>query len=99
MAVNASILAVPGLGTQLAMKALCSISFILCVYSIIGCAIAQQLVQSLRYLDFSVRSSSFFLFAAWSDNIDWIGILLTRGDGHFCDPCEYTDVHIPDEVK
>ncbi|KAG2081826.1 uncharacterized protein F5147DRAFT_805482 [Suillus discolor] len=53
MAVNASILAVPGLGTQLAMKALCSISFILCVYSIIGCAIAQQLVQSLRYLDFS----------------------------------------------
>ncbi|KAG2089635.1 uncharacterized protein F5147DRAFT_788278 [Suillus discolor] len=53
MAVNASILAVPGLGTQLATKALCSISFVLCVYCIVGCMIAQQLVQRLRYLDFS----------------------------------------------
>ncbi|KAG1776436.1 hypothetical protein EV702DRAFT_1198122 [Suillus placidus] len=38
MAVNASILAIPGLGAQIATKTLCSISFILSVYCILGLA-------------------------------------------------------------
>ncbi|KAG2110097.1 hypothetical protein DEU56DRAFT_920244 [Suillus clintonianus] len=38
MAVNASILAVPGLGTQLTTKTMCSISFVLSFYCIIGYA-------------------------------------------------------------
>ncbi|KAG1781192.1 hypothetical protein EV702DRAFT_1193377 [Suillus placidus] len=54
MAVDASILAIPGLGSQLATKALCSVSFILSVYCIIGCTIAQQFSSRLRSLDFVV---------------------------------------------
>ncbi|KAG1724187.1 hypothetical protein EDB19DRAFT_2043566 [Suillus lakei] len=53
MAVNASILAIPGLGSQLATKTLCSISFLLSVYCIIGCTIAQYFGQRLRSLDFA----------------------------------------------
>ncbi|KAG2108984.1 uncharacterized protein F5147DRAFT_652562 [Suillus discolor] len=37
LAVNASILAIPGIGTQIATKTLCSISFIFSVYCILGC--------------------------------------------------------------
>ncbi|KAG2108076.1 hypothetical protein DEU56DRAFT_920528 [Suillus clintonianus] len=54
MAVNASILAVPGLGTQLTTKTMCSISFVLSFYCIIGCAIAQHFGHRLRSLDFAV---------------------------------------------
>ncbi|KAG1779649.1 hypothetical protein EV702DRAFT_1195022 [Suillus placidus] len=54
MAVDASILAIPGLGSQLATKALCSVSFILSVYCIIGCTIAQQFSSRSRSLDFAV---------------------------------------------
>ncbi|KAG0693842.1 hypothetical protein DFH29DRAFT_881151 [Suillus ampliporus] len=53
MAVNASILAVPSLGSQLTTKTLCSISFILSVYCIIGCTMAQHFGQRLRSLDFA----------------------------------------------
>ncbi|KAG2353402.1 hypothetical protein BDR07DRAFT_1496316 [Suillus spraguei] len=53
MAVNASILAIPGLGLPLATKTLCTISFLLSVYCIIGCAVAQQFGQRLRSLDFA----------------------------------------------
>ncbi|KAG1806684.1 uncharacterized protein HD556DRAFT_1303093 [Suillus plorans] len=42
MAVNASILAIPGLGSTLATKTLCSISFVLSVHCIIACMVAQQ---------------------------------------------------------
>ncbi|KAG2750664.1 hypothetical protein P692DRAFT_201864549 [Suillus brevipes Sb2] len=58
MAVNASILAIPGLGAQIATKTLCSISFILSVYCILGCAIAQNFGQRLRSLDFAVQLTS-----------------------------------------
>ncbi|KAG1868023.1 hypothetical protein C8R48DRAFT_761059 [Suillus tomentosus] len=53
MAVNASILAIPGLGSQLTTKTLCSISFLLSVYCIIGCTMAQHFGQRLRSLDFA----------------------------------------------
>ncbi|KAG1848374.1 hypothetical protein C8R48DRAFT_730110 [Suillus tomentosus] len=55
MAVDASILAIPGLGSQLTTKTMCSISFILSVYCIIGCTMAQHFGQRLRSLDFAVR--------------------------------------------
>ncbi|KAG2753247.1 hypothetical protein P692DRAFT_20871015 [Suillus brevipes Sb2] len=55
MAVNASILAIPGLGTQPATKALCSISFVLSVYCIVVCTMAQYFGYRLRSLDFAVR--------------------------------------------
>ncbi|KAG1893304.1 uncharacterized protein F5891DRAFT_1196534 [Suillus fuscotomentosus] len=54
MAVDASILAIPGLGSQLATKVLCSISFILSVYCIVACTIAQQFSSRMRSLDFAV---------------------------------------------
>ncbi|KAG1751526.1 uncharacterized protein EDB91DRAFT_1078293 [Suillus paluster] len=54
MAVNASILAVPGLGTQLTTKMMCSISFVLSFYCIIGGAMAQHFSHRLRSLDFVV---------------------------------------------
>ncbi|KAG1845193.1 hypothetical protein F4604DRAFT_1937099 [Suillus subluteus] len=54
MAVNASILAIPGLGTQPATKALCSISFVLSVYCIVVCTMAQHFGYRLRSLDFAV---------------------------------------------
>ncbi|KAG1844135.1 hypothetical protein C8R48DRAFT_780430 [Suillus tomentosus] len=54
LAVNASILAIPGLGAQIATKTLCSISFVLSVYCILGCAIAQNFGHRLRSLDFAV---------------------------------------------
>ncbi|KAG1799152.1 hypothetical protein EV424DRAFT_1546083 [Suillus variegatus] len=54
MAVDASILAIPGLGSQLATKALCSVSFILSVYCIVACTIAQQFSSRMRSLDFAV---------------------------------------------
>lgn len=54
MAVNTSILAVPGLGAQLATKTMCSISFVLSFYCIIGCAMAQHFGHRLRSLDFAV---------------------------------------------
>ncbi|KAG2150139.1 hypothetical protein BD769DRAFT_1659671 [Suillus cothurnatus] len=53
MAVNASILAIPGLGSQLTTKTLCSISFLLSVYCIIGCTMAQHFAQRLKPLDFT----------------------------------------------
>ncbi|KAG1894110.1 uncharacterized protein F5891DRAFT_1195667 [Suillus fuscotomentosus] len=53
MAVDASILAIPGLGSQLTTKTMCSISFILSVYCIIGCTMAQHFGQRLRSLDFA----------------------------------------------
>ncbi|KAG2120280.1 hypothetical protein BD769DRAFT_1671701 [Suillus cothurnatus] len=53
MAVNASILAIPGLGSQLTTKTLCSISFLLSVYCIIGCTMAQHFAQRLKSLDFA----------------------------------------------
>ncbi|KIK33944.1 hypothetical protein CY34DRAFT_98790 [Suillus luteus UH-Slu-Lm8-n1] len=59
MAVNASILAVPGLGAQLATKTMCSISFVLSFYCIIGCAMAQHFGHRLRSLDFAVRTILF----------------------------------------
>ncbi|KAG2113271.1 hypothetical protein BD769DRAFT_1673805 [Suillus cothurnatus] len=55
MAVNASILAIPGLGSQLTTKTLCSISFLLSVYCIIRCTMAQHFAQRLKSLDFAVR--------------------------------------------
>ncbi|KAG2346004.1 hypothetical protein BDR05DRAFT_998055 [Suillus weaverae] len=58
MAVNTSILAIPGLGAQITTKTLCSISFILSVYCILGCAIAQNFGQRLRSLDFAVQLTS-----------------------------------------
>jgi hypothetical protein len=63
MAVDTSILAIPGLGSQLATRALCSVSFILSVYCIIGCMIAQQFSSRIRSLDFVVHST--FISAAW----------------------------------
>lgn len=63
MAVDASILAIPGLGSQLATRALCSVSFILSVYCIIGCTIAQQFSSRIRSLDFAVRIT--FISATW----------------------------------
>ncbi|KAG1744750.1 hypothetical protein EDB19DRAFT_1906467 [Suillus lakei] len=54
MAVNTSILAIPGLGSQLATKVLCSVSFILSIYCIIGCTMAQQFSSRIRSLDFAV---------------------------------------------
>jgi hypothetical protein len=60
MAVDASILAIPGLGSQVATKALCSVSFILGFYCIIGCTIAQQFCHRMRSLDFAVRFTYVF---------------------------------------
>ncbi|KAG1906186.1 uncharacterized protein F5891DRAFT_1182404 [Suillus fuscotomentosus] len=54
MAVDASILAIPGLGSALATKTLCSISFVLSAYCIIACTIAQQFGHRMRSLDFAV---------------------------------------------
>jgi len=54
MAVNASILAIPGLGSTTATKALCSISFILSFYCIIGWTVAQHFGHRMRSLDFAV---------------------------------------------
>ncbi|KAG1761226.1 hypothetical protein EDD22DRAFT_954207 [Suillus occidentalis] len=54
LAVNASILAVPGLGAPSATKMLCSISFILSVYCIVACTMAQHFGYRLRSLDFAV---------------------------------------------
>lgn len=65
MAVNASILAVPGLGAQLATKTMCSISFVLSFYCIIGCAMAQHFGHRLRSLDFAVRTILFVVTHAW----------------------------------
>ncbi|KAG1887990.1 uncharacterized protein F5891DRAFT_1199429 [Suillus fuscotomentosus] len=53
LAVNASILAVPGLGSPSATKTLCSISFILSVYCIVACTMAQHFGYRLRSLDFA----------------------------------------------
>ncbi|KAJ8587029.1 hypothetical protein M405DRAFT_934992 [Rhizopogon salebrosus TDB-379] len=53
MIVNASILAIPGLGSTIATKALCSISFILSFYCIIGCMVAQYFGHRMRSLDFA----------------------------------------------
>ncbi|KAG1741382.1 hypothetical protein EDD22DRAFT_959048 [Suillus occidentalis] len=53
LAVNASILAVPGLGAPSATKTLCSISFILSVYCIVACTMAQHFGYRLRSLDFA----------------------------------------------
>lgn len=69
MAVDASILAIPELGAQLATKTLCSISFILSVYCIIACAVAQQFGHRLRSLDFAVRLS-FFSTWIWRSQVD-----------------------------
>ncbi|KAG2743274.1 hypothetical protein P692DRAFT_20183474 [Suillus brevipes Sb2] len=60
MAVDASILAIPGLGSALATKTLCSISFVLSAYCIIACTIAQQFRHRMRSLDFAVWSSYFY---------------------------------------
>ncbi|KAG1837999.1 hypothetical protein F4604DRAFT_1941882 [Suillus subluteus] len=54
MAVDASILAIPGLGTQIATKTLCSISFVFSVYCILGCTMAQHFNHRMRSLDFAV---------------------------------------------
>ncbi|KAG1874031.1 hypothetical protein C8R48DRAFT_769418 [Suillus tomentosus] len=53
MAVDASILAIPGLGSTFATKTLCSISFILSVHCIIACTLAQQFGHRMRSLDFA----------------------------------------------
>ncbi|KAG1717740.1 hypothetical protein EDD22DRAFT_964497 [Suillus occidentalis] len=53
LAVNASILAVPGLGAPSPTKTLCSISFILSVFCIVACTMAQHFGYRLRSLDFA----------------------------------------------
>ncbi|KAG1850561.1 hypothetical protein C8R48DRAFT_778213 [Suillus tomentosus] len=53
MAVDASILAIPGLGSPLPTKTMCSISFVLSVYCIIACTMAQHFSHRMRSLDFA----------------------------------------------
>ncbi|KAG2336432.1 hypothetical protein BDR05DRAFT_953363 [Suillus weaverae] len=59
MAVDASILAVPGLGSLLPTKTM-SISFILSAYCIIACMVAQHFSHRMRSLDFVVQLLSRF---------------------------------------
>ncbi|KAG1817876.1 hypothetical protein EV424DRAFT_1540227 [Suillus variegatus] len=54
LAVNTSILAVPGLGAPSPIKTLCSISFILSVFCIVACTMAQHFGYRLRSLNFAV---------------------------------------------
>lgn len=54
MVVNASILAVPGLGSTTITKSFCSISFILNFYCIIAWMVGQHFGHRLRSLDFAV---------------------------------------------
>jgi hypothetical protein len=60
MAVDASILAIPGLGSLLPTKTMCSISFVLSAYCIIACAVVQRFSHRMRSLDFAVRLSLCF---------------------------------------
>lgn len=98
LAVNASILAVPGLGAPSPTKTLCSISFILSVFCIVACTIAQHFGYRLRSLDFAVRTSLSIQRKYWPDVTNSIGILLTGEDGESCDPCKHTQFSVSHKV-
>jgi Na+-driven multidrug efflux pump len=55
MAVNASILAIPNIGSQTTTIALCSMSLILGVHCIFAGIVAQHFGQKMKSLDYAVR--------------------------------------------
>ncbi|KAG2742718.1 hypothetical protein P692DRAFT_20747841 [Suillus brevipes Sb2] len=55
MAVDASILAIPNVGTQTITRALCSLSLILSVHCIFAGVVAQHFGQKMTSLEFAVR--------------------------------------------
>jgi len=57
MAVDASILAIPDVGSQIITRALCSLSLILSVHCIFMGVVAQHFGQKMKSLDFAVCSS------------------------------------------
>ncbi|KIK32220.1 hypothetical protein CY34DRAFT_19199 [Suillus luteus UH-Slu-Lm8-n1] len=57
MAVDASILAIPDIGSQTITRALCSLSLILSVHCIFAGVVAQHFGQKMKSLEFAVRSS------------------------------------------
>jgi len=54
MAVNTTILAIPGLGAQVATQAFCSCSMVLSFGCILGGTMAQHFGERMRSLDFTV---------------------------------------------
>jgi hypothetical protein len=58
MAVDASILAIPNIGSQVTTRTLCSLSLILSVHCIFAGVVAQHFGQKMKSLQFAVRSSS-----------------------------------------
>ncbi|KAG2740368.1 hypothetical protein P692DRAFT_20753515, partial [Suillus brevipes Sb2] len=98
LAVNASILAVPGLGAPSPTKTLCSISFILSVFCIVACTMAQHFGYRLRSLDFAVRASLSIQRKYRPDVTNSIGVLLTGEDGESCDSCKHTQFSVSHKV-
>jgi hypothetical protein len=96
MAVDASILAIPGLGSQIATKALCSVSFTFSVYCIISCMMAQYFGYRMRSLDFAVRFAS--ILHPGPDVIVLIGILYAREDVQTYHSRKYTKLSVFNEV-
>ncbi|KIK34292.1 hypothetical protein CY34DRAFT_98287 [Suillus luteus UH-Slu-Lm8-n1] len=56
MAVDASILAIPNVGSQTTTRTLCSLSLILSVHCIFAGVVAQHFGQRMKSLEFAVRS-------------------------------------------
>lgn len=77
MVVNAIILAIPGLGTQVATKTLCSIP---------------SFSASLHHRVHNDTMHWAHIEIAW-----FRGVLLTREDGHSCNPCKNTEFSVSDE--
>jgi hypothetical protein len=97
MAVDASILAIPGSGSQLATRVLCSVSFILSVYCIIGCMIAQQFSSRIRSLD--LRFIPLLFLQPGSYILDKIGVLPPRENDQFCNTCKHTKCSVSSKVS